>query len=340
MPFKIVREDITAMQVDAIVNAANTDLQMGGGVCGAIFKAAGQNALQESCNQVGPINTGEAVITPGFALPAKYIIHTAGPIYQNYSPEESEALLRACYRNALNLALEHDLESIAFPLISSGIYGYPKDEAIIVAISEIQTFLEANEMSVYLTIFGKQALPRKTGLRENVSKYILEHFEPSGKNILVRRIDRRTGRESIEEFISAPVFESLAPKQALTTSEEIEDRLTKLEDSFATQLLHLIDSKGKTDVEVYKRANMDRKLFSKIRTTKHYLPSKRNIIALAIALELDLDETQDLLNRAGYALSNSQYFDVVIEYFIVNKKYDIYDINEVLFAFDLPLLGA
>lgn len=140
MPFKIVREDITAMQVDAIVNAANTDLQMGGGVCGAIFKAAGQNALQESCNQVGPINTGEAVITPGFALPAKYIIHTAGPIYQNYSPEESEALLRACYRNALNLALEHDLESIAFPLISSGIYGYPKDEAIIVAISEIQTF--------------------------------------------------------------------------------------------------------------------------------------------------------------------------------------------------------
>ena len=339
MPFKLIQEDITKLEIEAIVNAANTDLQMGGGVCGAIFNAAGAKELQTSCNKLAPIKTGEAVITPGFALPAKYIIHTAGPIYQNHTPEVSEALLRACYHNALHLALNHKIESIAFPSISSGIYGYPKDKALTVAITTIQSFLEAHEMDIYLTLFGEPRLSRQPRLSENVSSYISRHYNPNEFNAAENLPEKQPIISSTPFLVPHISYES-ASYQHAKNAKDLESRLKELEDPFSTQLFHLIDSKGKTDVEVYKRANMDRKLFSKIRSTKHYLPGKKTIIALAIALELNLDETQDLLNRAGYSLSNSQFFDVIIEYFIVNRIFDIYDINEVLFSYDLPLLGA
>ena len=152
MPFRIIQNDITKMNVDAIVNAANTNLQMGGGVCGAIFKAAGANELQAVCNKLAPIKTGEAVITPGFALAAKYIIHTAGPVYRDGKHNE-EALLRAAYTNALQRATEHNCQSIAFPLISSGIYGYPKAEALKAAASAIQDFLTDHDIDVSLVVF-------------------------------------------------------------------------------------------------------------------------------------------------------------------------------------------
>ncbi|HZK17728.1 MAG TPA: macro domain-containing protein [Clostridia bacterium] len=155
MPFFTVHRDITKMKTDAIVNAANTGLQMGGGVCGAIFRGAGSSELQSACDKLAPIKTGEAVITPGFNLPAKFIIHTAGPVYHRQDPLQSEELLRKAYLNSLKLAAENKCTSISFPLISSGIYGYPKDEALRVATGAIQDFLEEQNMDVYLVLFDE-----------------------------------------------------------------------------------------------------------------------------------------------------------------------------------------
>ena len=319
------------MKVDAIVNAANTNLLMGGGVCGAIFKAAGANELQAACNAVAPIKTGEAVITPGFALPCKYIIHTAGPVYNRHEPQQSEELLRSAYTSALTLAAENGCGSIAFPLISSGIYGYPKDEALRVATSAIGDFLQTNDINIYLAIFDKAALTVSRKLLGEVESYIDEHYVE--QHTIHRRKLLDVERSAMEEA------DALAYNAPMPTM-GIDDLVGNLDEPFGTTLLCLIDTKGKTDVEVYKRANIDRKLFSKIRTGKGYMPSKRTALALAIALELSLPETDDLLERAGYALSHSQQFDVIVEYFIVNGKYDIFEINEVLFKYDQPLLGC
>ncbi|HPZ71310.1 MAG TPA: macro domain-containing protein [Peptococcaceae bacterium] len=342
MPFYIVRQDITKMEVDAIVNAANTALQMGGGVCGAIFKAAGACELQAACDKLAPIKTGEAVITPGFALKAKYIIHTAGPVYNPNNKEQCEQLLRSAYLNSLKLAVEHKCESIAFPLISSGIYGYPKDEALKVATSAIQDFLADHDLEVYLAVFDKAAFVIGAKLLGAVASYIDEHYveEHEEKRRELLHVERMALEEADIRSYGAPMADLVRPVGAVVTGKRLEDLVGNLDEPFSTTLLRLIDAKGKTDVEVYKRANIDRKLFSKIRTGKGYMPSKRTIIALAIALELTLEETNDLLKRAGYALSHSQKFDVIVEYFIVSGKYDIFEINEVLFKYDLPLLGG
>ena len=331
MPLSIVRQDITKMKVDAIVNAANTNLLMGGGVCGAIFKAAGANELQAACNALAPIKTGEAVITPGFALPCKYIIHTAGPVYNRHEPQQSGELLRSAYTSALTLAAENGCDSIAFPLISSGIYGYPKDAALRVATSAIGDFLQTNDINIYLAIFDKAALTVSRKLLGEVESYIDEHYVE--EHTVYRRKLLDVERSAMEEA------DALAYNAPMPTM-GIDDLVGNLDEPFGTTMLRLIDAKGKTDVEVYKRANIDRKLFSKIRTGKGYMPSKRTALALAVALELSLPETDDLLERAGYALSHSQQFDVIVEYFIVNGKYDIFEINEVLFKYDQPLLGC
>ena len=319
------------MKVDAIVNAANTNLLMGGGVCGAIFKAAGANELQAACNALAPIKTGEAVITPGFALPCKYIIHTAGPVYNRHEPQQSEELLRSAYTSALTLAAENGCDSIAFPLISSGIYGYPKDAALRVATSAIGDFLQTNDINIYLAIFDKAALTVSRKLLGEVESYIDEHYVE--EHTVYRRKLLDVERSAMKEA------DALAYNAPMPTM-GIDDLVGNLDEPFGTTMLRLIDAKGKTDVEVYKRANIDRKLFSKIRTGKGYMPSKRTALTLAIALELSLPETDDLLERAGYALSHSQQFDVIVEYFIVNGKYDIFEINEVLFKYDQPLLGC
>lgn len=340
MPFSIVRQDITKLKVDAIVNAANTDLAMGGGVCGAIFKAAGANELQAACDKVAPIRTGEAAITPGFALRSKYVIHAAGPVYHHWNAEQSEKLLRSAYTESLRIASKNGCESIAFPLISSGIYGYPKDEALKVATSAIKDFLSDHDMDVYLAVFDRDAFVVSRELLGDVESYIDEHYVEEHR---VRRRDlldvekKALFDEAVTKFNQPePCIESLS---AAPTS-GIDDLVGNLDEPFGTTLLRLIDAKGKTDVEVYKRANIDRKLFSKIRTGKGYTPSKRTIVALAIALELTLNETDDLLERAGYTLSHSQKFDVIVEYYIVSGKYNIFDINEVLFKYDQPLLGG
>ena len=337
MPFTIIRQDITKMKVDAIVNAANTDLQMGGGVCGAIFKAAGARELQAACNKVAPIKTGEAAITPGFNLSAKYVIHAAGPVYHHWNAEQSEPHLRSAYTNSLRLAVENKCESIAFPLISSGIYGYPKDKAFQVATSAIQAFLADHDLNVYLAVFDKASFAVSEELLGEVASYVDEHYV--AEHHIHRRELLDVEREALEEA-NLIKYNAPSPMQATIVGAGIDDLVGNLDEPFSETLLRLIDAKSETDVEVYKRANLDRKLFSKIRTGKGYMPSKRTAVALAVALELSLDETDDLLERAGYALSHSQKFDVIVEYFIVSGKYDIFEINEVLFKYDQPLLGG
>ncbi len=338
MPFTIVRQDITKMDTDAIVNAANTALIMGGGVCGAIFRAAGAKKLQEACNKLAPIRTGGAAITPGFALAAKFVIHAAGPIYGNWSKSDAERLLRSAYISSLELAHKNGCGSIAFPLISSGIYGYPKDEALKVAVSAIRDFLDTCDMDVYLAIFDRRSFEVNKELLGAVTSYI-------DKNYISSHIFRRSTIESLNTIVqSIPSHSAAIPPAkgapAAADAKALDDVLGELDEPFNTTLLKLIDARGKTDAEVYKRANIDRKLFSKIRTGKGYTPGKRTILALAIALELNLQETDDLLKRAGYTLSHSRIFDVIVEFFIINKKYDIFEINEVLFKYDQPLLGA
>lgn len=335
MPFTIIRQDITRMQVDAIVNAANTDLAMGGGVCGVIFKAAGPAELQAACDKVAPIKTGGAAITPGFNLPAKFVIHAAGPVYRHWNAKQNEQLLRSAYTESLKLAHKYQCESIAFPLISSGIYGYPKDEALRVATAAIKDFLADHDMDVYLVIFDRVAFAVSEELLGAVESYIDENYVDT--HAVRRRELLEAEYKAMSDAMMAPSFAGTAPMAA---SKGLDDLIDELDEPFNTTLLRLIDAKGKTDAEVYKRANIDRKLFSKIRTGKGYMPSKRTILALAIALELTLPETDDLLERAGYALSHSQKFDVIVEFFIVSGKYDIFEINEVLFKYDQPLLGA
>lgn len=335
MPFTIVRQDITRMQVDAIVNAANTDLAMGGGVCGAIFKAAGPAKLQAACDKVSPIKTGGAAITPGFDLPAKFVIHAAGPVYRHWNAEQNEHLLRSAYTESLRLAHRHNCKSIAFPLISSGIYGYPKDEALQVATAAIKDFLNHHDMDVYLAIFDRVAFAVSEELLGAVESYIDENY------VGAHHVHRRELLEAEYKAMSDAMFSlSFAGAAPMASPKGLDDLIDELDEPFNTTLLRLIDAKGKTDAQVYKRANIDRKLFSKIRTGKGYMPGKRTILALAIALELTLDEANDLLERAGYALSHSQKFDVIVEFFIISGKYDIFEINEVLFKYDQPLLGA
>jgi len=343
MPFKIIRQDITKMKVDAIVNAANTDLQEGGGVCGAIFEAAGAMSLQAACSKLAPIKTGEAVITPGFDLAAKFIIHAAGPVYKNYDKEQNARLLHAAYMNSLKLAVDNNCESIAFPLISSGVYGYPKDEALRVATSAIHAFLADHDMDVTLVVYDKVAFTVSRKLIGEIQSYINEYYDEPYENRRRQLLDveRRAlyaADDEEMEYMSPFREKKYAPPAGIPAS--LEKLVGNLDEPFSQMLLRLIDAKGKTDVEVYKRANLDRKLFSKIRINKGYMPSKRTVIALAIALELSLDETQHLLNRAGYALSHAAKFDVIVEYFIKKARYNIFEINEVLFAFDQPLLGG
>jgi O-acetyl-ADP-ribose deacetylase (regulator of RNase III) len=341
MPMLIIRNDITKMRIDTIVNAANTALKMGGGVCGSIFSAAGAEKLQEECDSIGKCNVSEAVITSGYSLPAKYIIHTVGPIWHGGNSGEANSL-HNCYINSLKLALQYKCKTIAFPLISSGIYGYPKDKALQIAITAIGEFLVNHEMTVYLVVYDKKAFVLSEKLFSAIEKYIDDnHIEEHRISECQRDIESyeyNQFEDINEDYIKCencdPVVTEMQGKRSL------EDIISQLDESFSQMLLRLIDEKGMTDVETYKKANIDRKLFSKIRSSKSYNPSKVTSIAFAIAIKLSLDETRDLLNKAGYTLSHSNKFDVIIEYFIEEGNYNIYKINEALFAFEQVLLGV
>ena len=327
MPLLFIRNDITKMPVDAIVNAANESLLGGGGVDGCIHRAAGPELLAE-CRRLGGCRTGEAKLTGAYRLPCRYVIHTVGPVWRGGENGEREQLV-SCYRASLLLAQEHGCETVAFPLISSGIFGYPKDQALRVAVDTIGAFLLEHDMTVYLVIFDRRAYQISGKLFADIAEYIDDHYVEAHTDLGAERLRR-----------GALHREMVAPMCAPMAAPALDDLLEHLDAGFSETLLRLIDRSGKKDSEVYKKANVDRKLFSKIRNNPNYKPSKPTALAFAIALELDLAETKDLLARAGYALSASSKFDVIVEYFIRQRNYDIFAINEALFAFDQSLLGA
>ena len=358
MPFQIVRNDITKMKVDAIVNAANPTLLGGGGVDGAIHSAAGPELLEE-CKTLHGCDVGEAKATGGYNLPAKYVIHTVGPIWQGGNNHEKEKLNLA-YINSLYLAKKLGVETIAFPLISSGVYGYPKAEALNVATKAISKFLQYNDMMVYLVIFDPTSFKISESLFDDIEKYIddkyvEENAEPfyskeksaHDKKCVdvsqgIRPICESSGiRYSRNTSLEPSVCSDNMPLPSDDYAEICGKLIDKIKDeSFSEMLLRKIDESGMKDSACYKKANIDRGLFSKIRSNPQYKPSKATACAFAIALEMSIDETNELLLKAGYALSHSSKFDIIIEYFVAHGIYDIFTINEVLFAMDQTTLGS
>ena len=366
MPFEIVRNDITRMRTDAIVNAANNSLLGGGGVDGAIHRAAGPGLLEE-CRKLGGCLTGQAKITGGYNLPARYVIHTVGPVWRGGGQGEEE-LLASCYRESLLLAEKHGCESVAFPLISAGAYGYPKDRALRAATDTIRDFLLEHEMYVYLVIYGREAFAISTKLYANIREYITdEHIPPEFERAQMLRRQRLQSRPFGElkeaaakpdwnlpdaDMICAAPFPAAgaAPKETVPGPEEdlemcaapegLDEYLKQIDEGFRDMLLRKIDEKQITDAECYKKANIDRKLFNKIKNQEGYKPGKTTVLALSVSLELPLEETREMLSKAGFSLSRSSVGDLIVEYFIRQGNYDIFEINEALFAFDQKLLGS
>lgn len=331
MPLKIVRNDITKMEVDAIVNSASKNLLGGGGADGAIHRAAGEGLLSE-CKTLGGCSIGEAKATKGYDLPAKYVIHTVGPQWIG-SREKNTALLRECYISSLTLAEELGCESVAFPLISSGTFGCPKETALRIATRTCSEFLENSEMTVYITVYDNESYKIGKKLFSDIESYIDDVM-----------LDLRPRAAYSERYVAAaPRMQSFAFEESIDMcagGASLDDALSMIDESFSEMLLRKIDERGMKDSQCYKRANIDRKLFSKIRSDKNYKPSKPTAIAFAIALELSLSETEEMLRKAGFALSHSNKFDIIIEFFIKRGNYNIHEINEALFAFDQSLLGA
>ena len=351
MPFEIVRNDIVKMKVDAIVNTANPFPEIGTGVDTAIHTAAGSRLLQAR-KKIGDINRGDAVITPGFDLIAKYVIHTVGPIWDGGEHGEADCL-RSCYQKSLELALENNCKSIAFPLLATGNYGFPKDQALQIAVSTISNFLLKHDMMVYLVVFSEKAFSLSEKLFKDVESYIDEHYVDERLDEEYRdnwsegirrewRFIRERRRqmanldaEDLDYCASIPL-----PNAAGNAKMSLEAMLEKEEMTFSEALLDWLIKKNLNDPDVYKKANIDRKLFSKIRKNPDYKPKKNTAIALALAMELDLEETKEFIGRAGYALTHSSKYDIIIEYFILQKNYNVFEINEVLFAYNYPLIGC
>ena len=340
MPLQIVRNDITKMNVDAIVNAANESLLGGGGVDGAIHRAAGPELLAE-CRTLHGCKTGDAKITKGYRLPAKYVIHTVGPIWRGGNCGE-KALLTSCYRKSLELAVRYGCQSVAFPLISAGVYGYPKDQALKVALDTVSDFLSnepmAQDLLVYIVVFNREVTQISKSLFSDIRQFVDDHYVSSHEDYCIQR---RRKAEAFHEsrVLEVPEYTPCAP-MAVPKTMSLEDMLKQADAGFTETLLKLIDKSGKKDSEIYKKANLSKQHFSKIRNNPGYKPTKATALALAIALELNLEETQDLIGRAGYALTNSSKQDLIVKYFILRRNYNIVDINLALYEFDQPLLGA
>jgi len=371
MAFQIIRNDITKVKADAIVNTANPEPVYAGGTDAAIYKAAGADKLLAERKKIGRIEVGQAAVTPAFSLSAKYIIHTVGPAWWDGGHGERDAV-RSCYENSLKKAQELGCESIAFPLIATGVYGFPKAEALQIAVSVFSGFLSGADMQIILVVFDEESFVLSGKIFSGVDAYIDENYvadrtieeygappvsgsispHPDGRRSwkLVRRKSRKSGYSSRPSVFSrtkasdkkADLSEGQAMEPAFApaaASRSLDDLMAQVAETWQESLFRLIDEKGFSEVEVYKRANVDRKLFSKIRSNADYQPKKITAVAFALALKLNLDETKDLLGRAGYALSPSSRFDLIIKYFIEQEVYDTYTINLALFAHKQPLLG-
>ncbi|MCD8225028.1 MAG: macro domain-containing protein [Clostridiales bacterium] len=373
MPFKIIRNDITKVKADAIVNTANPHPTYAAGTDAVIYKAAGAELLLTERKKIGQIERGQVAVTSAFALPAKYIIHTVGPAWVDGKHGEFD-ILSDCYENSLAKAVELQCDSIAFPLIATGVYGFPKDRALQIAVSVISRFLLSHDMQVILVVFDRHSFELSGKLFQDVDDFIDENYvarqrkeeylypeqsydgEPDAAGIAERSRRLRLAEsrrilsdsdqsapemmESITCSESEPLYSpKMSAPVSMSPEMSLDDALGNVGETFQQRLLHLIDERGLTDVDVYKRANMDRKLFSKIRCNENYKPKKKTALALAIALKLNLDDTVDLLKRAELALSPSSKSDLIIEYFISRQEYDIYSINLALFEHGQPILG-
>ena len=335
MPLKIVRNDITKMAVDAIVDPTNHALRGDGGLDEAIHRAAGPG-LEAACAALGGCMTGEAKVTEGFGLPCKYVIHTVGPVWRGGLFGEKRQLT-ACYQNALALAKARGCASVAFPLISAATNGYPRAMALRVAVDAIAGFLLENEMEVYIVVFTREEVAVSEKLFHAVEQYIDDVYVgeryDAPREMQRRALYAETPMDALEGALS---YAPSGPAMDMSTLAEM---LDQVDESFGKTVLRKIDEKGMTDVECYKRANIDRRLFNKIKNEPNYRPGKQTALALAIALKLTLAETKELLMKAGFALSHSNKADIVVEYCIKSGLYDIFQINELLFRFDLSPLG-
>ena len=368
MPFQIIRNDITKVKADAIVNTANPQPVIGSGTDSAVYHAAGEEQLLAEREKIGEIAPGSAVSTPAFGLNAKYIIHTVGPVWINGNYGEKD-VLHACYANSLALAAKLKCESIAFPLIATGVYGFPKDAALDIALEEIGKFLLTHEMEVILVVFDRSALQLSQALVGEIDEYIDEHTagllreEEYGSFKSINRNRRRVaddfrhivGREELSEDLMYEDAEEITAEPTITFTDyfampvmpssvsvskmSLDDILARRGETFQQRLFRLIDERHMSDPEVYKKANIDRKVFSKIRCNPEYHPKKKTAVAFAIALELDMPAMQDLLSRAGLAISPSSKFDLIVSYFVDRKIYDIFEINAALFQYNQELLG-
>lgn len=346
MPFEIVRNDITRMRADAIVNTANPKPVIGLGTDSAIHEAAGPGLLAAR-QKIGSISCGEAAITPAFRLPAKYVIHTVGPVWDGGSYGE-EALLRSCYDKSLQLALTHGCKSIAFPLISTGTYGFPKDKALQIAIAAFSKFLLKHEIMIYLVVFDRTAFRLSEKLFQGVSSYIDEHYVDryaqktyDGSRTRLRQEQARAlqDREFYEQRSFMPSVAAV-PCEEKKTIGNLDAFLKKKDAGFVETLLMLIQNSGQKNSAVYKKANISKQHFSKLINNPNATITKPVAVAFALALELDLKQTRDLIGRAGYTLTNSSIFDLIVQYHIENKMFNVVQINIVLYEFDQPLLGV
>ena len=362
MPFQIIRSDITKVKVNVIVNTANPYPVIGSGTDSAVYHVAGEQKLLAERKKIGNIAPGQVAVTPAFKLPAKYIIHTVGPVWEDGNHGERD-ILRSCYEKSLNKAVELKAESIAFPVIATGVYGFPKDEALNIALAEIGKFLLTNDMKVILVVFDRKAFELSSQLVGDIDEFIDDHVVQivreteygSGMDRLERRrmeltsvladeelYHRRAELIDVEEDLfdgaSAPMAPMSAPYMDMG-DESLDDMLQNTGYTFQQKLFQLIDASGMDDVTVYKKANIDRKVFSRIRSKRDYKPKKKTAVAFAIALELDLPTTIDLLARAEIAFSQSNLFDLIIAYFITHGIYDMFEINAALFQYDQPVLG-
>lgn len=340
MPFYIVRNDITRIKADAVVNAANSSLLGGGGVDGCIHRAAGAELLDE-CRLLGGCKTGQAKITKGYKMPCKYIIHTVGPVWNGGGNHEPE-LLYSCYKSSLELAEKYNCKSVVFPLISSGIFGYPRDKALKIAQRAITDFLGGHDMDVILAVLDKKSVEISRELFIRVREYVDDRYAEQVQKRDVRRSAAFSAQATGERCQPAPANGGNDNLSAVPApcAMSLEDRLKNTDETFSRSLLRMIDEKGLTDAEVYKKANVDRKLFSKIRCDMNYRPKKQTVLAFALALELNPGETEQLLRRAGYSLSDSIKSDVIVRFFLENGIYDICTVNQALFEFDQTLIGC